>query len=138
MKKLYFLLASLLAFSTAQAQTFTFNYNDKAVEGTTLECNESDLHVTPDAVGDQIFGYEIKLAPHISVSVDLGDEIEGALAADLNVKSLNGHKVQCCAGGERHSTCEHAGRPVQRRQYAHHGHESDGGHGKAGVLHGLQ
>lgn len=100
MKKLYFLLASLLAFSAAQAQTFTFNYNDKAVEGTTLECNESDLQATPDAVGDQIFGYEIKLAPHISVSVDLGDEIEGALDADLNVKSLNGHTVQCCAGGQ--------------------------------------
>lgn len=100
MKKLYFLLASLLTFAAAQAQTFTYNYNGKAVEGATLECSESDLHVTPDQVGDEIFGYEIMLAPQISVSVDLGDEIEGGLAADLNVKSLNGHTVQCCAGGE--------------------------------------
>lgn len=96
MKKLYFLLASLLAFSAAQAQTFTFSYNDKVVEGSTLMCSESDLHVD----GDENMGYEVMLTPHISVSVDLGDEIEGGLSADLNVKSLNGHTVSCCAGGQ--------------------------------------
>ncbi|MDE6330993.1 MAG: hypothetical protein K2L80_00160 [Muribaculaceae bacterium] len=96
MKKIYFLFSALMAFASAQAQTYVFTYNDKPVSGENLVCGSADAEI------EEFDGlYDVVLKPAISISAtNLPSDLEGAFDALLTVESLNGQKVQCCAGGD--------------------------------------
>lgn len=96
MKKLYFFLASLFAFTAVQAQIFTFNYNGEAVKGDKLVCDAADTEFYDSKTAGL---YDVAIIPEISISAELLDGVEGGFDASLLVESLTGHQLSCCAGG---------------------------------------
>lgn len=96
MKKLYFFLASLFAFTAAQAQIFTFNYNGEAVKDDKLVCDAEDAKFFETKTDGE---FDIEITPAISISAELLEGVESGFDASLLVESLTGQELSCCAGG---------------------------------------